>query len=205
MARTRSFDENEVLGGAMQAFRRHGYEGVSVRQLEQATGLTSGSIYNAYGDKDGLFRAALAHYVDGFVAGRLAAHAGPGATLDDLEELFLSLFREPLTDGFGCLVTNSAIEFGGAGAGTPDEVGKALNMVETSIRSVLLREIGPGAAEPAMNRLALLYQGLLVFARAGRIGAAHRDAVRSEFDRLREARKRFRAGDAVQINPAKKE
>jgi TetR/AcrR family transcriptional regulator, transcriptional repressor for nem operon len=48
MGRKRSFDETKVLESAMHAFRRHGYAGISIKQLEEATGLSSGSLYNAY-------------------------------------------------------------------------------------------------------------------------------------------------------------
>lgn len=198
MARTRSFDDRQVLERAMHAFRRHGYAGLSIKQIEAATGLTSGSIYNAYGDKDGLFRAALAHYVDGFVAGRIEAFAGPAATLDDLEALFRSLFREPLTDGYGCLVANSAVEFGAAASPAADGVGKALDLVASGIRAVLAREIGAGPARVEADRLLLLYQGILFFSRAGRLDRGFEDAVRSQFDMLRRERDRFRTAQKSQ-------
>ena len=188
MGRKRSFDERQVLESAMHAFRRHGYAGLSIKRLEEETGLTSGSIYNAYGDKDGLFGAALAHYVDGFVGQRIAAHAGPAATLDDLEELFLTLFRAPMTDGYGCLVTNSAVEFGSAGASAPAAVGRALDMVAAGVRDVLSREIGPERAAIEADRLLLLYHGILVLSRAGRLDAGFEDAVRWQFDMLRRLR-----------------
>lgn len=191
MGRNRSFDEQDVLDRAMHAFRRHGYAGLSIKRLEEETGLTSGSIYNAYGDKDGLYRAALAHYVDGFVAGRIEAHAGPAATLDDLEGLFLSLFRAPMTDGHGCLVTNSAVEFGAARSSAAEGVGRALDLVATGMRAVLAREIGPDRAAIEADRLLLLYQGILVLSRAGRLGAGFEDVVRAEFDMLRQARDRL--------------
>lgn len=192
MGRNRSFDQDEVLSRAMHAFRRHGYAGLSIKQLERETGLTSGSIYNAYGDKDGLYRAAMAYYVDGFVAGRMDAHAGPVATLDDLEQLFLTLFREPMTDGHGCLVTNAIAEFGMTPSPAAEGVGKALDLVASGIRAVLAREIGAESAEVEANRLVLLYQGILVLSRAGRIDAGSERAVRSQFDMLRQARDRFR-------------
>ena len=204
MARNRSFDEKDVLDRAMHAFRRHGYARLSIKQLEEATGLTSGSLYNAYGDKDGLFRAALAHYVDGFVVARVKVHAGPAATLEDLEELFLTLFRPPMTDGFGCLVSNSAMEFGSTGSVADENVRRALDLVDASIRSVLTREVGGEAAGPAAGRLSLIYQGILLLSRAGRAGADHEDAVRDEFARLRQARAQYRAGGAGQ-NDAEKE
>lgn len=196
MARNRSFKEEDILGKAMHAFRRHGYARISIKQLEEATGLTSGSLYNAYKDKDGLYRAALGHYVDAFVVGRIRAHAGPTATLDDLEELFLTLFRPPMTDGFGCLVSNSAMEFGSSGSVADEGIGRALDLVDASIHAVLAREIGDDAAEPAAGRLVLIYQGILLLARAGRLSAVHEGAVRDEFERLRAARKAYRAGEA---------
>ena len=63
MVRSRSYDEDEVLARAMHAFRREGYAGISIPQLEAATGLSSGSIYNSFGDKRGIFFAAFEHYV----------------------------------------------------------------------------------------------------------------------------------------------
>jgi len=112
MGRPRTFDEDTVLTAAMYAFRREGYARISVTRLEQATGLRTSSLYNAYGDKAGLFERALDHYVTTFIEPRLSAYAGPDATLEDLEGLFLSLLEPPLNDGFGCLVINSAVELG---------------------------------------------------------------------------------------------
>lgn len=197
MGRNRSFDDDDVLDRAMHAFRRHGYAGLSIKRLEEETGLSSGSLYNAYGDKAGLYRAAMASYIDGFVAGRIRAHAGPVAGLDDLEELFLSLFREPLADGHGCLVTNALLEFGGAGSSSdPDvaaDVDRALDLVVSGMRSVLCREIGRERAGVEADRLFLLYQGILVLSRAGRLEKGFERAVRAQFDMLRRTRDASRA------------
>ena len=59
MGRTRTFDQAAVLTGAMMAFREHGFAGASIRDLERATGLSAGSLYNAFGDKEGLYISAL--------------------------------------------------------------------------------------------------------------------------------------------------
>src|SRR6185437_4742440 len=81
MGRSREYDETAVLAGAMHAFRRHGYGGVSVRDLEQATGLKAGSIYNSYRDKAGLFTAAFGHYNQAVLGRRIAEHAPEAAGL----------------------------------------------------------------------------------------------------------------------------
>jgi len=186
MARPRSFNPDTILQAAMHRFRRMGYERVSIKDLEAATGLTSGSLYNSFGSKDGLFRAALEHYVETVVRGRIAAYAGPAATLDDLEQLFLSLWEMPQADGFGCLVTNSAVEFGpDAPPFAADKVAEGLAIAGNGIRSVLLRELGPDEGEREAAHLALVYHGILVLARSGTLNAGHSEAVRTTFDRLR--------------------
>ena len=194
MARTRSFDETAVLTAAMHAFRRDGYAGVSIKQLEQVTGLTSGSLYNAYGDKDGLFQAAFAYYVDVFVVGRLRAHTGPDATLDDLEEYFLALLRSPLNDGHGCLVTNTAVEFGPASSIAEHGVDKALTLMAAGIRGVLERETGPDRAKLGASHLLLLCQGILVLMRSRSGNVVNTESViRAQFDDLRQKRTAYKA------------
>lgn len=47
----------EILDGARACFADHGYEGATVRRLEQATGLSRGAIFHHFGDKDSLFLA----------------------------------------------------------------------------------------------------------------------------------------------------
>src|SRR5260370_40679063 len=95
MGRTRSYDEETVLSGAMHAFRRKGYEAASIRDLEEATGLKGGSIYNSFGDKAGLFEAAFAHYNRVVLGGRITRYSPAGARLRGLRDLFLPLAREP--------------------------------------------------------------------------------------------------------------
>jgi AcrR family transcriptional regulator len=46
-----------VLDGARRAFASHGYEGATVRRLEEETGLSRGAIFHHFADKDALFLA----------------------------------------------------------------------------------------------------------------------------------------------------
>ncbi|GAB3758785.1 TetR/AcrR family transcriptional regulator [Microlunatus parietis] len=190
MGRRRTFDPDVVLDGAMHAFRRYGFERTSVQRLEQATGLSVGSLYHAYGDKAGLRRAALDHYLSGFVTARLDQITGPAATLDDLEAYLLALFSPPLNDGFGCLITNSAIEVAGEPAAERDLVVRALELMRARFTVLLDRELGAASAGPAATRLLLLTQGILVLARVGLLDDAAEAAVRDEFARLRAVRGR---------------
>jgi TetR/AcrR family transcriptional repressor of nem operon len=62
MARTREFDTDVAVATAMTVFRAKGFEGASMRDLAEATGLGSGSLYAAFGNKEGLYLAALDLY-----------------------------------------------------------------------------------------------------------------------------------------------
>jgi AcrR family transcriptional regulator len=118
--RPRTFVEHEVLDAAMQVFWRHGYAASSIAQLRAATGLSSASLYGAFGSKEGLFERAIAHYIAG--PGQVSELVGD-LTLDPLEALGLMLHgtiemqSEPAHPG-GCLVALSAT----VGAGGDDDV-----------------------------------------------------------------------------------
>jgi len=47
----------EILAGARTSFARHGYEGATVRRLEEEIGLSRGAIFHHFRDKDSLFLA----------------------------------------------------------------------------------------------------------------------------------------------------
>jgi TetR/AcrR family transcriptional regulator, transcriptional repressor of aconitase len=46
-----------ILGAARRCFADFGYEGATVRRLEEATGLSRGAIFNYFGNKEQLFLA----------------------------------------------------------------------------------------------------------------------------------------------------
>jgi AcrR family transcriptional regulator len=48
---------SQILDGARGCFARFGYEGATVRRLEEATGLSRGAIFHHFGDKESLFLA----------------------------------------------------------------------------------------------------------------------------------------------------
>jgi TetR/AcrR family transcriptional regulator, transcriptional repressor of aconitase len=47
----------QILDGARACFARYGYEGATVRRLEEATGLSRGAIFHHFRDKESLFLA----------------------------------------------------------------------------------------------------------------------------------------------------
>ncbi|MES0169049.1 TetR/AcrR family transcriptional regulator [Mesorhizobium sp. M0027] len=186
MTRPRLFDEATVLGDAMNAFRRAGFAGISIKDLSDATGLTSGSIYNAFGDKEGLYRAAFGHYIDAVIRHRIETYIGEASDLDGLEQFFLSLLLPaPESGDLGCLLTNAAVEFGAQPSVASEGLAEGFAVLEAAIRQVVERQIGGGQVDLHVVRLLLLYQGILVLIRAGRDCAACPAVIRSEFEQLR--------------------
>lgn len=62
--RPREFALDDAARDAMQVFWDRGYEGASLPDLIDGTGLSRGSLYKAFGDKKGLLLAALDRYMD---------------------------------------------------------------------------------------------------------------------------------------------
>jgi len=62
MARPIKYNKAEVLNNAMKLFWKHGYDSTSMKDLIDATGLTTRSLYNMFESKNGLFKAALEWY-----------------------------------------------------------------------------------------------------------------------------------------------
>lgn len=106
----KSYQETDVLDGAMRAFWARGFEGTSVADLVAATGINRGSLYAAFTGKRGLFLRALDHYDDRhrarFLEGVAAEHPP--------REAIIEAFRraaEPEDDvPPGCLLVNTALE-----------------------------------------------------------------------------------------------
>ena len=61
--RPRLFDEQQVLDDAVALFSQVGFSAAAVSDLAAATGLSVGSIYKAYRDKEGVFGKALKRYI----------------------------------------------------------------------------------------------------------------------------------------------
>ena len=190
MVRSRSYDEGQVLTGAMHAFRRSGYSGVSIPELEVATGLSAGSLYNSFGDKRGIFLAAFAHYLKAVLDRRISTFAKPANGLSGLRQLFLSLLREPNGETFGCLITNSAIEFGSDDVVSEQTVRKGFEILQRLFVDRLAAAKAAnrlrGDVDPNIGavRLLALYQGVLVLIRAGYEPRMIRRAIDLEFDNL---------------------
>ena len=173
MGRKQLWDQAEVVTSAMRLFRRRGYLGASLRDIEEATGLHPGSLYRAFESKDGLFRAALDAYNVQVVEARVRVHLlEPENPVAGIRSFFTSAFETGLDPDPGCLLTNTAVESFTIPQAA-DGVRRGLETIESGFADALTRARAQGRLPADLDiyvsasRLLALYQGLLVLVRAG--------------------------------------
>lgn len=93
--RPRGFDADAALDRAVEVFWKHGYEGASLTDLTEAMGINKTSMYAAWGNKDELFRRAVARYAEIDMAYAREALARP--TAYQVIEAFLRANADALT------------------------------------------------------------------------------------------------------------
>ncbi len=67
MGRHREFDVEKALDAIVCVFWRKGYEGASYADLTAAAGVERPALYSAFGNKEALFRRALARYYERYL------------------------------------------------------------------------------------------------------------------------------------------
>jgi len=108
MARTREFDMGDVLDRAMAVFWRQGFAAASMSDIYAATGLKPGSLYAAFGDKDGLFRRCFETYAEHFRATLPHGKTGLQAIGAWLRVQARLAAEDP--ERKGCLIVNTVAE-----------------------------------------------------------------------------------------------
>lgn len=114
MPKTKQFDEATVLRKAAAVFNERGYNGTSIDDLVNATGLSRSSIYDTFGDKHGLFLRSLEHYQQTQSEGQEATLEKTDSPKKKIHIFFQTAIREVLTDKkqTGCLMINVTAELG---------------------------------------------------------------------------------------------
>lgn len=170
MARTgrpRAFDRDEAVTHAMHLFWEHGFEGVSLDQLRRSMGgISSASFYAAFSSKEGLYREALARYLDEHGAVMRVLHDPSLAPRQRLEQALRESAKMQTASNHptGCMVALSRTIGSVGGASV-----QALTVAERSanreaIRACVRSAIDDGTLRGDINPdgLAALFEGLLV-------------------------------------------
>jgi TetR/AcrR family transcriptional repressor of nem operon len=112
MARTKDFDESEVLNKAVSVFWLKGYNGTSMQDLVDSLGISRSSLYDTYGDKHTLYLKALEFYqnTSGSAMYNIATNAT--SSREALKQLLELVVNNLLSDKQhkGCFMVNAEVE-----------------------------------------------------------------------------------------------
>jgi TetR/AcrR family transcriptional repressor of nem operon len=140
----KSFDEDEVVGRAMQIFWEKGFEPASMADLIAGTGISRGSLYNTFGGKEPLFVKALQKYSKD----KQRAMMAPLEAIDDprraIEAMFAGIVAETVadTEKKGCFLVNTAADLATHG----DEVHSIVRNGMREMQGFFRRSIEVGQA-----------------------------------------------------------
>ncbi len=169
-----SFDREAALREAMLLFWRHGYESTSLSALTRAMGINAPSVYTAYGDKKGLFRAAVELYLSGpvtaeaLIDGAASARDAAGGLLRAAAIGFTGL-NTPR----GCLLASAAISCSPASADVQQELTMVRQRTEARLKTRIVADQRAGALDSKADAGALaahvmaVIQGMSSLARDG--------------------------------------
>jgi TetR/AcrR family transcriptional repressor of nem operon len=173
MARPRGFDEDAVLEAAGAAFWSKGYEATSTRDLVRSTGLTQPSLYNAFGDKRGLYLRSLEYYLQHTLRERIERLEKTTSPAQSITLFFHEVIERAITDPDmrGCMLINSALELSSDDEVFRETVSTEIADIRTFFHRALVaaKESGEIAsvvpAEDAASHLLATLIGIRVLAR----------------------------------------
>ncbi len=168
MGRNRKFDEATVLSRALDVFWQRGFEGASVTEICEATGLNPGSLYALHENKYGLYLAAMRRYLEDVVeegCGQIEASPSGVAGIRG----YFDYVAEGIVEGkrrWGCMGTNGFIEMGSRDAEVQAVMAAHFERLRGAFQEALERD-GVANAPSLAGYLVCVAQGMNVLARTG--------------------------------------
>ena len=173
--RPRTFTREKAILDAARLFWRHGYSGTSTRALTTALGLSTSSLYAAFGSKAGLFELAVRTYAERYHSIYQEAMAQKNIR-DVVESLLIGSvyeFTQPGENHPGCIISSAVMT---NSAETLNTQAYIQELQESDEQMLLVRiqkahregQLRSGASAPALTQLIqCVWQGLSASANRG--------------------------------------
>ncbi|WFE25997.1 TetR/AcrR family transcriptional regulator [Solwaraspora sp. WMMD791] len=149
IGRPRGFDADAALDRAVLVFWEHGYEGANLATLTKAMGISTTSLYAAFGNKEELFRKALERYTEGpggYLSRALAEPTALGVATAILAGTVRTTTRP--AHPHGCLGVQGALATGDPGQPARDLLAAWRNNGCTAVRERFQRAVDEGELPP---------------------------------------------------------
>lgn len=162
----KSFDEDDAIAKAMKVFWAKGYEPASMADLIASTGISRGSLYNAFGGKEQLFVKTLRKYDTDNRRAILAEMEAMDDPKNAIAALFDGIVADTLADSEkkGCFLINTASTLASQGEDVNQIVRNGLREIEAFFRRSIevgqARKVFPQRLDPEATAKALL--GMIV-------------------------------------------
>jgi AcrR family transcriptional regulator len=165
MARPRGFRSEAVLRQALDTFWRQGYADTSLPDLSAATGLSSSSLYNAFGSKEQLFVQVLDVYLDATRTAMYGPMASGTQGVADVEA-FLDRVQAVIEDPAappGCLATHATAETAASLPAVAERTLRFRRELREAFGAALARAARAGELPPSrVDELATALTGLML-------------------------------------------
>lgn len=168
MARIARYDRQSALDKAVVLFWQKGYHNASIKQIEHALDMRPGSIYAAFGSKDGLFLEALACYAresGDHLSRHLAKYPSIIEGLQDyLRDIALACKPGGPMPSRACMVIKTLLETSNTHLPINQEVNRVLDAIEHRLGEVLEQAKNNHELKPEVDcqRLARLLQAQII-------------------------------------------
>ncbi len=174
-SRTRLF----IIESVAPVFNKKGIAGTSLSDLTSATGLTKGSIYGNFKNKDDLALAVFQYSVDNlfrYMEQELGKASSPLGKLRSIPGAYLRLYHRMIAYG-GCPILNTATEADDTHKDLSDLAVRAIErfksvLIDLTNQGIAAKEIDAGvdAEKFADTTLALIEGGLMLAKLTGKKG-----------------------------------
>ncbi|MFK7886786.1 MAG: TetR/AcrR family transcriptional regulator [Gammaproteobacteria bacterium] len=174
--RPKEFSDDEVLLAAINVFWAKGYDGTSMRDLTEATGINSPSLYAAFGSKHSLYLKAIDRYISNDACAPLVAFEGEPNIEKAVRAFFLAALdyaTQQQSGALGCFLSNCVSASAGEVDGAKELLEQAIKETDIRLGKRFDQEIADGNLDedfPSLARARLMFdlrQGIVLRARAG--------------------------------------
>lgn len=176
VGRPRSFDVDKALLAATYVFWEKGYDGASMKDLTQAMGINSPSLYSVFGDKHGLYIQAINRYINSDTCAPVEAFAAEediARAVYAFMEAALDYATQQPAGLKGCFMANCVSTNAGSVEGVQELLHEAIVSADTQLAARFDAEKAQGNLPdnfPSAERARLMFdlrQGHVLRARAG--------------------------------------
>ena len=185
--RTRQF----IIEKTAPIFNKKGYAGTSLSDITEATGLTKGSIYGNFADKDEVALAAFDYNIEKLGALTRAGMAGRQTVREQLMvyvDLYENYSKHPFPEG-GCPIMNTTVDADDTHPVLKSKVcqvvlawkDRLVKLIEKGIATKEFhKEVDP--EQTALTLIALIEGAILINRATGQVG--HRKSVMKSVEKL---------------------